>query len=101
MIVAVTASTDGHGLFTAVSSVGITLATRSRTPFCDAARTLLTSANSTWPLVMRHANSPFDALMTTVGHAASLTVHEGPWGPKFVRQEPHQRGRTSIIPSTA
>jgi hypothetical protein len=83
MIVTVAASSDRLGYFAATSSDGRTIVERSRTPLCDAARSLLTSGNSTWPLVMRQAGSSFDALMSTIGHAASLTVHETRWGPKF------------------
>ncbi len=59
---------------------------RSTTPFCDAARVLL--AEGVRPeakLVMRHADSLADALRSTVGAAAGLTVRQDNGPPGFTR----------------
>jgi hypothetical protein len=104
MRIDVVASSDGHGLYTATSSAGTVLAERSRVPLLDSARAFMamSTSYSTHPLIMRHAGSAADALIaTTIGHAARLTVHESPWGPKFVPWGPHQQARTAILPSTS
>ena len=50
----------------------------SRQPFLDAARALLLDGcDSVTILTMRHAGSDIDALRSTVGAAAKLTVEEG------------------------
>ena len=69
-------SAPGH--FSAVSSSGYVLVERSRTPLLDSARVLLSTANSTHALIMRHGG--VDALITTVGHAARLTVESDTYG---------------------
>jgi hypothetical protein len=63
---------------------------RSTTPFCDAARVLL--AEGVRPeakLVMRHAGSAADALRSTVGVAAKLTVKDNHGKPVFKRWQPY------------
>src|SRR5580765_144013 len=58
-------------------------------PFCNAARFLLPTTNPATPLIMRHAGSDTDALTSTVGAAAKLTVQEGEEsGPRFIRWMP-------------
>jgi hypothetical protein len=50
---------------------------RSTPPFCDAARVLLGEGiNPDTAFVMRHDGSPYDALRSTVGVAAKLTVKD-------------------------
>jgi len=67
------------------------LVRRSTTPFCDAARILL--AEDIDPdiiLVMRHHNSPADALRSTVAVAAGLTAVDDNGGKPIVRKwEPY------------
>jgi hypothetical protein len=59
---------------------------RSTTLFCDAARVLLAEGvDPVTKLVMRHEGSSHDALRSTVGVAAKLTVTDGTTGkPVFV-----------------
>jgi hypothetical protein len=59
---------------------------RSTTPFCAAARVLLAEGvDPATKLVMRHEGSPHDALRSTVGVAAKLTVADSSTGkPVFV-----------------
>ena len=65
----------------------------SRQPLLDAARILIgQGANPTDIIAMRHAGSPHDALRSTVGGAAALTVEEGEKvGPRFVRWKAFSR----------
>jgi len=59
---------------------------RSTTPFCAAARVLLAEgADPAASFVMRHEGSPHDALRSTMGAAAKLTVADSSTGkPVFV-----------------
>jgi hypothetical protein len=74
---------------------------RSTTPFCDAARVLL--AEGVRPetvLVMRHEGSPHDALRSTVGAAAGLTVADDNGGkPIFRKWSPYDREGTIPVAS--
>lgn len=65
---------------------------RSTTPFCDAARALLVEGvQPNTALVMRHAGSAVDALRSTVGAAAGLTVwNDGLGKPIFGRWKPRE-----------
>jgi len=74
MIIEAIALSSVPGQFSATSSEGTIIVAKSRMPLLDAARAIQTSANSTYELVMCHAGSSVDALRTTVGYAASLTV---------------------------
>jgi hypothetical protein len=59
---------------------------RSTTPLCDAARVLLAEGiKPDTVLVMRHAGSIADALRSTVGAAAGLTVRQDNGPPGFTR----------------
>src|SRR5262249_25646549 len=61
----------------------------SRTPFFDAARTLI--AQGYGPcimLVLRHAGSDKDSLRANLGTAAALTVEETKYGPRLRRWKP-------------
>ena len=77
------------------------IAKRSTTPFCDAARVLL--AEGVRPetvLVMRHEGSPHDALRSTVGAAAGLTVADDNGGkPIFRKWSPYDREGTIPVAS--
>jgi hypothetical protein len=66
---------------------------RSTTPFCDAARALLAEGvRPETALVMRHEGSPHEALRSTVGVAAKLTVADDNGGkPIFRRWSPYDR----------
>jgi len=79
---------------------GRTIVKRSTTPFCDAARALL--AEGVRPeakLVMRHAGSAADALRSTVGVAAGLTVVDDNGGkPIFRKWSPSPYDREETIP---
>jgi hypothetical protein len=68
---------------------------RSRRPFLDSARVLLAEgADPATPFAMRHAGSDYDALRSTIGQAAGLTVLEpddprdGRIYPRFARHQP-------------
>jgi hypothetical protein len=73
MIIEATALTSAPGYFNA-SLDGTVIVPRTRTPLLDGARAIQSTSNSTYALIMRHAGSSADALRTTVGYAASLTV---------------------------
>jgi hypothetical protein len=63
---------------------GRLIVSRSTAPFCDGARMLLAEgADPAEPYVMRHAGSETDALKSTVGAAAKMTVWEGDKAPYF------------------
>jgi hypothetical protein len=70
---------------------GRTVVKRSTTPFCDAARVLLAEGiKPDTVLVMRHAGSLADALRSTVGAAAGLTVADDKGGkPIFTKWSPY------------
>jgi hypothetical protein len=54
---------------------GRSVVKRSTTPFCTAARALLAEGiDPAARLIMRRESSPYDALRSTVGGAAKLTV---------------------------
>ena len=74
---------------------------RSTTPFCDGARVLLVGGvDPATKLVMRHANSPNDALRSTVGVAAALTVADDNGGkPIFRKWSPYDREETIPVAS--
>ena len=65
---------------------GRTVVKRSTTPFCAAARVLLAEGiDPATKLVMRHEGSSHDALRSTVGAAAKITVADSSTGkPVFV-----------------
>jgi len=74
---------------------------RSTTPFCDAARVLLAEGiKPDTVFVMRHANSAADAVPSTVGVAAGLTVADDGGGkPIFRPWSPYDRagaGRAAL-----
>ena len=76
---------------------------RSPTPFTDAARVLLAAGeDSTRPLVMHHAGSAHDALRSTVGRAAGLTVAESAGRPRLAKWRPNDwtapKPRSAIPP---
>src|SRR5262249_28747490 len=75
--------------------------------FCDAARVLLAEgADPAARFVMRHANSATDAMRSTVGAAAKLTVSDDgggkpifkPWSP-YDRPELHRSSRPCVFPT--
>jgi hypothetical protein len=102
VLITVVASPDGHCLYTAVSTAGVVLVERSRTPLLDGARALLSmsSATSSHPLAMCHTGSTAIALTaTTVGYAAGLEVVESGHGPIFRPHRPLQEAHTANIPS--
>jgi hypothetical protein len=61
---------------------------RTRQPLLDGARVLLGEGyDPDTPIVLRHAGRNDDALRSTIGAAAGLTVKEGPSRPVFARFE--------------
>jgi hypothetical protein len=80
---------------------GRTVVKRSTTPFCDAARVLL--AEGVRPeakLVIRHAGSLADALRSTVGAAAGLTVADDTGDkPVFRTWKPYDAGSAVAVAS--
>jgi hypothetical protein len=72
---------------------------RSATPFCAAARALLAEGiDPTTPFVMRHERSPsYDALRSTIGVAAGLTVADDKGGkPIISRWSPYDASSRSL-----
>src|SRR5260370_1144696 len=80
---------------------GRSVVKRSTTPFCDAARVLLAEgADPAARFVMRHEGSPHDALRSTVGAAAGLTVVDNKGGkPIFTKWSPYDREETLPVAS--
>jgi hypothetical protein len=80
---------------------GRSVVKRSVTPFCDAARVL--HAEGVRPeakIVMRHAGSGADALRSTVGAAAGLTVADDTGGkPVFRTWKPYDAGSAVAVAS--
>jgi hypothetical protein len=80
---------SGRGQLFDGSADGREVVTRSTQPFLDGARVLLgDGADPRTRMVMRHTRSDTDALRSTVGAAAQLTIGEGerpsifrPWKP--------------------
>src|SRR5215470_2073014 len=65
---------------------GRVLVEASATPFLDAARFLAAEGvDPATRIVMRHQGKDYDALVSTVGTAAKLTVEEGDGVPRFRR----------------
>jgi hypothetical protein len=77
---------------------GRSVVKRSTTPFCDAARVLLAEgADPSTKLVMRHEGSSHDALRSTVGAAAKLTVVDDKGGkPIFTKWSPYDARSRSL-----
>jgi len=66
------------------------LLTRSITPFCDAARTLLADGiDPETKIVMYYDENLFASLQSTVGIAAKLTVTESRGKPAFSKWRPY------------
>jgi hypothetical protein len=75
---------------------GATIVTRSTTPFFDAARVLLAKGVAPdMALVMRHAGAHHDALRSTVGKAAGLSVENSGGKPAFRPYKPDGRFRAA------
>jgi len=74
---------------------------RSAMPFCDAARALLEEGiDPDTVFVMRHHNSPADALRSSVGVAAALTVADADGGkPVFRTWKPFDAYQTGAVAS--
>jgi hypothetical protein len=74
---------------------------RSTMPFCDGARVLLAEGvDPATKLVMRHAGSVADALRSTIGAAAGLTVADDTGGkPVFRKWSPYDREGTIPVAS--
>jgi hypothetical protein len=65
------------------------VARRSAQPLLDGCRALIAAgADPDTPVAMRHAGSDHDALTSTVGAAAQLTVKEGDRAPSFSQWKP-------------
>lgn len=80
---------SGNGKFDGACE-GEWLVRGSATPFCTAARILLTrGVNPDVEFVMRHSGSDEDALKSTVGKAAEITVEESGRGPRFREYRPY------------
>lgn len=79
-----------------------TIVTRSTQPLLDAARVLLADGvEPSTRIVMRHAGSMVDALISTIGAAAKLTVEEGERAPTFRpwKAGPHAVGTPPMRPT--
>ena len=79
---------------------GRVIVTRSTTPFCDTARALLVEGMPPDTIIMmRHGYDGCDALRSTVGYAAGMTVSEKP---TFNKWSPHPHyDASSAVPGTA
>lgn len=82
-MIVITVDSLGHGRFKASSGERV-LVTSSRQPFLAAARILkgYGMAEDT-PIAMRHRGQDYDALRSTVGKAARLTVDDRGGWPHF------------------
>ncbi len=66
---------------------GLAIVTRTTQPLMDAARVLLGDGTApATPLALRHAGSAADALRSTVGAAAGLTIKDDSVGKPVFRQ---------------
>jgi hypothetical protein len=92
----IVSETNHGGRFHATLGDSTPLLKSSRTPLLDSARILLARRyDPNTRLVMRHLGSTIDALTTTVGTAAKLTVQDNGVGkPTFCRH--HGQGETSL-----
>src|SRR5260370_29245749 len=92
LIVSPSLTKDGRkaaGLFDAFHD-GRCIVERSTTPFCQGARVLLAEGTDpSTPIVMRHGYDGCDALRSTIGAAAGLSVAEGDRLPRFVPWMPY------------
>jgi hypothetical protein len=96
----------GRGRFRAWLDCGPELVRSSSTPFLSACRKLLDLGyDAKRPAVMRHCGTNHDALRSTIGAAARLTVREDGGGPRFARLAPDapptREGSSSIAPTTS
>jgi hypothetical protein len=74
-----------------------TVVRSSATPFVEAARVLLAEGvPPATPLVMRHAGENYDALRSTVGVAAKLTVKDATNGRPAFRSHRPWDGRLAV-----
>jgi len=80
---------------------GHSIVKRSTTPFCKAVRVLIAEGiKPDTTFVMRHAGSAADALRSTVGVAAGLTVADDSGGkPIFRKWSPYDREETLPVAS--
>jgi hypothetical protein len=78
---------------------GRSVVKRSPTPFCTAARVLLAEGvDPATRLIMRHTGSVADALRSTVGAAAGLTVWDDAGGkPIFGKWSPYKDGAPLVV----
>jgi hypothetical protein len=90
----------GRGRFEARHGERIILVS-SRQPLLDAARVFLAAGvPPDTRIAMRHAGADHDALSSTIGAAAKLTVRETPTdGPRLTRHEPYESGISRKGPS--
>lgn len=89
VVITVSPARDGGGRPSGLLSATVdrTIVAASATPLADAARALLAEGTpADTVLVMRHAGKDHDAVRTTVGAAAALTVRDSAIGkPRFTR----------------
>jgi hypothetical protein len=95
----------GRGQFRAWLDRGPELVRSSSTPFLSGCRKLLDLGyDPQQQVVMRHSGADHDALRSSIGAAARLTVREDGGGPRFVRLAPDapppREGSSSIAPTT-
>jgi hypothetical protein len=96
----------GRGRFRAWLDRRPELVRSSSTPFLSACRKLLELGyDPTRPAVMRHCGTNHDAVLSTIGAAARLTVREDGGGPRFAHltsdAPPPRDGSSSITPTTS
>jgi hypothetical protein len=98
MAIVITVRPNGYGtrgqLYDAMAADRLVVR-RSATPLLDACRALLAEGVVTpeTPVAMRHEGKDYDALRSTVGAAAKLTVSDSDTGrPKFKTFKPWKRG---------
>jgi hypothetical protein len=91
---------NNRGQVFAAAVDGRTIVSRSATPPLDAARVLLSEdVDPTTRLVMRHAGADHDALRSTVGFAAKLTVKDASHGPSIFASYAPWSGPASALGS--
>lgn len=91
MIVSPSRNSDGRKAYSARGQLfdgrvdGVLVVGRSTQPFLDGAREMLARGYAARErLIMRHLDSGVDALISSIGYAASRTVAEGDSYPRFV-----------------
>lgn len=104
IVVSPSRNPDGHKAYSNRGQLfdgavdGRVIVTRTTQPFVDGCRTLATEGlDPTTPVVMRHHGQNYDALLSTIGAAAGMSVSDDNLGkPIFRRWQPRPIGENPL-----